>query len=75
MCSHATKRLSVFSNLCSSLTWTGLINCAHARIGYQLTLEGKRATGVEIAFDGKIHASRLDSRLFFRLGAMHTPKC
>jgi choline dehydrogenase-like flavoprotein len=48
--------------------------CAHARIGYKLTLEGKRATGIEIAFDGKIQRITAGLEVVLSGGAMHTPK-
>jgi choline dehydrogenase len=37
-------------------------------------LEGKRATGVEIAFDGKIQRIKAGLEVVLSLGAMHTPK-
>jgi choline dehydrogenase len=40
----------------------------------RLTLEGKRATGVEIAFDGKIERITAGLEVVLSLGAMHTPK-
>jgi choline dehydrogenase len=40
----------------------------------KLTLEGKRATGVEIAFDGQIQRITAGLEVVLSLGAMHTPK-
>src|SRR5258708_15832876 len=40
----------------------------------KLTLEGKRASGVEIAFDGKIQRITAGLEVVLSLGAMHTPK-
>jgi choline dehydrogenase len=40
----------------------------------KLTFEGKRATGVEIAFDGKIKRIAAGCEVVLSLGAMHTPK-
>jgi len=40
----------------------------------KLTLEGKRATGVEIALDGKIQRITARLEVVLSLGAMHTPK-
>jgi choline dehydrogenase-like flavoprotein len=40
----------------------------------KLTLEGKRATGVEIACDGKIQRIAAGFEVVLSLGAMHTPK-
>ena len=40
----------------------------------KLTLEGKRATGVELAFDGKIQRITAGLEVVLSLGAIHTPK-
>ncbi len=40
----------------------------------KLILEGKRATGVEIAFDSKIQRITAGLEVVLSLGAMHTPK-
>jgi len=40
----------------------------------KLTLEGKRASGVEIAFDGKLQRVTAGLEVVLSLGAMHTPK-
>ena len=68
------QRLSVFRSYTFPLmdrpNLTVLTNASVARV----TVDGKRATGVEIAYEGKIH--RLGARLevVLSLGAMHTPK-
>ena len=40
----------------------------------RVTFEGKRATGVEIAYDGKIHRIGAGLEVVLSLGAIHTPK-
>jgi len=40
----------------------------------KLTLEGKRATGVEIALNGKLERFTAGREVVLSLGAMHTPK-
>jgi len=40
----------------------------------RVTLEGKRATGVEIAYNGKIVRIGAGSEVILSLGAIHTPK-
>jgi choline dehydrogenase len=40
----------------------------------RVTFEGKRATGVEITYDGKIHRITAGFEVVLSLGAMHTPK-
>ena len=40
----------------------------------RLTFEGKRANGVEIAYDGKIHRISAGLEVVLSLGAIHTPK-
>src|ERR1700737_745460 len=40
----------------------------------KLTLEGKRATGVEIVFNGKIERMTAGLEVVLSLGAIHTPK-
>jgi choline dehydrogenase-like flavoprotein len=50
-----------------------LIVLTHALLT-KLTLEGKRATGVEIAVDGEIQRITAALEVVLSLGAMHTPK-
>jgi choline dehydrogenase len=40
----------------------------------QLTFDGKRATGVEILYDGKMHCIAAMSEVVLSLGAINTPK-
>src|SRR6201985_3260376 len=68
------KRLSVFrSYVFPYMDRTNLTVLTHALVT-RLTLEGKRATGVEIAFDGKIQRITAGLEVVLSLGAMHTPK-
>jgi choline dehydrogenase len=68
------KRQSVFrSYVFPYMDRPNLTVLTHALVT-KLTLEGKRATGIEIAFDGK--SQRITARLevVLSLGTMHTPK-
>src|SRR3979411_399392 len=68
------KRLSVFrSYVFPYMDRPNLTVLTHALVT-KLTLEGKRATGVEIAFDGKIQRITAGLEVVLSLGAMHTPK-
>jgi choline dehydrogenase len=68
------KRLSVFrSYVFPYMDRPNLTVLTHALVT-KLTLEGKRATGVEIAFDGKIQRITAGLEVVLALGAMHTPK-
>src|ERR1700757_1882112 len=68
------KRLSVFrSYVFPYMDRPNLTVLTHALVT-RLTLEGKRATGVEIAFDGKIQRITAGLEVVLSLGAMHTPK-
>jgi choline dehydrogenase len=68
------KRLSVFrSYVFPYMDRPNLTVLTHALVT-KLTLEGKRATGVEIAFDGKIQRIKAGCEVVLSLGAMHTPK-
>jgi choline dehydrogenase len=68
------KRLSVFrSYVFPYLDRPNLTVLTHALVT-KLTLEGKRATGVEIALDGKILRITAGLEVVLSLGAMHTPK-
>src|SRR5258707_10353071 len=40
----------------------------------RLTFDGKRATGIEFAYEGKIHRTGARCEVVLSLGAMHTPK-
>jgi len=68
------KRLSVFRTyVFPYMDRPNLTVLTHALVT-KLTLEGKRATGVEIAFDGKIQRISAGLEVVLSLGAMHTPK-
>src|SRR5258708_24349220 len=68
------KRLSVFrSYVFPYMDRPNLTVLTHALVT-RLTLDGKRATGVEIAFDGKIQRITAGLEVVLSLGAMHTPK-
>jgi choline dehydrogenase-like flavoprotein len=68
------KRLSVFrSYVFPYMDRPNLTVLTHALVT-RLTLAGKRATGVEIAFDGKIQRIAAGCEVVLSLGAMHTPK-
>ena len=68
------KRLSVFRTYAFPyMDRPNLTVLTHALVT-KLTLEGKRATGVEIAFDGEIQRITAGLEIVLSLGAMHTPK-
>jgi choline dehydrogenase len=68
------KRLSVFRTYTFPyMDRPNLTVLTHALVT-KLTLEGKRATGVEIAFDGQIQRLTAGLEVVLSLGAMHTPK-
>jgi choline dehydrogenase len=68
------KRLSVFRTyVFPYMDRPNLTVLTHALVT-RLTLEGKRATGVEIAFDGKLERITAGLEVVLSLGAMHTPK-
>jgi choline dehydrogenase len=68
------KRLSVFrSYVFPNMDRPNLTVLTHALVT-KLALEGKRATGVEIALDGKIQRITAGLEVVLSLGAMHTPK-
>jgi choline dehydrogenase len=68
------KRLSVFRTyVFPYMDRPNLTVLTHALVT-KLTLAGKRATGVEIALDGKIERITAGLEVVLSLGAMHTPK-
>ncbi len=68
------KRLSVFRTyVFPYMDRPNLTVLTHALVT-KLTLDGKRATGVEIACDGKIQRITAGLEVVLSLGAMHTPK-
>jgi len=68
------KRLSVFRTYAFPyMDRPNLTVFTHALVT-KLTLEGKRATGVEVALDGKIQRITAGLEVVLSLGAIHTPK-
>jgi choline dehydrogenase len=68
------KRLSVFRTYAFPyMDRPNLTVLTHAVVT-RLTLEGKRATGVEIAYDGKIQSINAGLEVVLSLGAIQTPK-
>jgi choline dehydrogenase len=68
------KRQSVFrSYTFPFMDRPNLTVLTHALVT-RLTFEGKRATGVEISYDGKTHRVLAGSEVVLSLGAIHTPK-
>jgi choline dehydrogenase-like flavoprotein len=68
------KRLSVFRTyVFPYMDQANLTVLTHALVT-KLTLKGKRATGVEVAFGGKIKRIAARCEVVLSLGAMHTPK-
>src|SRR5260370_24689656 len=68
------KRLSVFRTYVFPYMDRPNLTVLTRALVTKLTLEGKRATGVEIAFDGKIQRITTGLEAVLSLGAMHTPK-
>jgi choline dehydrogenase len=68
------KRLSVFRTYAFPyMERPNLTVLTHALVT-RISLERRRATGVEIAFDGKIQRITARLEVVLSLGAMHTPK-
>jgi choline dehydrogenase len=68
------KRQSVFrSYVFPYMDRPNLTVLCHALVT-RLTFEGKRATGVEISWDGRTHRIRAGREVIMSLGAMNTPK-
>lgn len=68
------KRLSVFRTyVFPYMDRPNLTVLTHALVT-KLTLEGKRATGVEIVYNGKLERITAGLEVVLSLGAMHTPK-
>jgi choline dehydrogenase len=68
------KRLSAFRTyVFPHMDRPNLTVLTHALVT-KLTFEGKRATGAEIAFDGKIQRITAGLEVVLSLGAIHTPK-
>ena len=68
------KRQSVFrSYVFPHMDRPNLTVLTHALVT-RLTFEGKRATGIEISYNGSICRIRADLEIVLSLGAIHTPK-
>jgi len=68
------KRLSVFRTYAFPYMDRPNLTVLTQALVTKLTLEGKRATGVEIAFNGKIERITAGLEVVLSLGAIHTPK-
>jgi choline dehydrogenase len=68
------KRLSVFRTYVFPYMDRPNLTVLTQALVTKLTLEGKRATGVEIAFNGKIQHIAAGLEVVLSLGAIHTPK-
>jgi choline dehydrogenase len=68
------QRLSVFrSYTYPRMAQSNLTVLTHALVT-RLTFDGKRATGIEFGYEGKIHRIGARCEVVLSLGAMHTPK-
>ena len=68
------KRQSIFrSYVFPHMDRPNLTVLCHALVT-RLTFEGKRATGVEISWDGSTHRVLAGREVILSLGAIHTPK-
>jgi choline dehydrogenase-like flavoprotein len=71
---RAGKRQSVFHSYAFPyMDRPNLTVLTHALVT-RLTFEGKRATGVEISYEGKTHRVGAGLEVVLSLGAIHTPK-
>jgi choline dehydrogenase len=71
---RAGKRQSVFrSYVFPVMDRPNLTVLTHALVT-RLTFEGKRATGVEMSYNGSTHRVRAGLEVVLSLGAIHTPK-
>jgi len=68
------KRLSVYRTYAFPYMDRPSLTVLTRALVTKVTLEGKRATGVEIAFGGKTQRIRVGCEVVLSLGAMHTPK-
>src|SRR5215813_12757093 len=74
VCMRNGKRQSVFrSYVFHHMDQPNLTVLPHALVTH-LTFEGKRATGVEISYEGSVRRIRAVSEVILSLGAIHTPK-
>jgi choline dehydrogenase len=68
------KRLSVFRSYVFPYMNRPNLTVLTDALVTKLTLEGKRVTGVEIAFNGKLERITAGLEVVLSLGAIHTPK-
>jgi choline dehydrogenase len=68
------KRLSVFRTYAFPYMDRPNLTVLTQALVTRLTLEGKRTTGVEIAFEGRIQRITAGFEVVLSLGAIHTPK-
>jgi choline dehydrogenase len=68
------KRLSVFRSYTFPYMDRPNLTVLTSALVTRLTFEGKRATGLEIAYKGKILRIGASSEVVMSLGAIHTPK-
>jgi choline dehydrogenase len=68
------KRLSAFRSYTFPYMDRPNLTVLTAALVTRVTLEGKRATGVEIAYDGKSVRIGAGAEVVLSLGAIHTPK-
>jgi choline dehydrogenase len=71
---HKGKRLSAFRSYTFPYMDRPNLTVLTAALVTRVTLEGKRATGVEIAYDGKSVRIGAAAEVVLSLGAIHTPK-
>jgi choline dehydrogenase len=71
---HNGKRLSAFRSYTFPYMDRPNLTVLTAALVTRVALEGKRATGVEIAYDGKSVRIGAGSEVVLSLGAIHTPK-
>jgi choline dehydrogenase len=71
---HKGKRLSAFRSYTFPYMDRPNLTVLTAALVTRVTLEGKRATGVEIAYDGKSVRIGAGAEVVLSLGAIHTPK-
>jgi choline dehydrogenase len=68
------KRLSVFRSYAFPLMDRANLTVLTHALVRRLTFQGKRATGVEISYQGKIHRIGAGLEVVLSLGAIHSPK-
>ena len=68
------KRFSIFRSYVFPLMDRPNLTVLTQAMVTRLTLDGKRVTGVEIAYNGKVQSIRAGLEVVLSLGAMNTPK-